>query len=450
MSRLTRGLFLILMLLSCASQAWAEFTLTPGITLRQEYNDNIYLDADNEEDDFITTLTPTLLVSWGTPRIDLSLDARIMFQKYANNSDEDRIGPGEADQGSTFNALVRVIPDIFFLRVSDTYQRVPIDEGDRGGEGNNSVNLTDSNRLTINPYLQFVPLSDLQLKLGYAYENLWYGNEDSNDPGEDDSGVDDSESHEFSLALTKPLSARVAITLSGSRLLYRPKDPSERWYLLGEQEGTYEYDRDSVRVVLDYQVSDTLRLSGGYGHSWLDYDVREDTDSDIWEVSADYELSSTLTTGIAYSSDYSVSVEDGPSEHDRLSAYLAYDDRMEIRLSVFVANQDYVEIDRQSDSYGGDISGTLPFTDRYGLDWGLSYDKYDESSSELRLAGTGDSISLIDTSEEYDRYGVRLAFYYDISMGRLSAGYIYTRNESDSDESDYTNNILYLQASLTF
>jgi hypothetical protein len=57
---------------------------------------------------------------------------------------------------------------------------------------------------------------------------------------------------------------------------------------------------------------------------------------------------------------------------------------------------------------------------------------------------------VIDTSEEYDRYGAHLAFYYDISMGRLSAGWNWTRNESDQDDEDYTNNIVYLQASLTF
>ena len=223
---------------------------------------------------------------------------------------------------------------------------------------------------------------------------------------------------------------------------------------------------DSVRLGLDYQVSEKLHVSGGYGHSWLDYDVREDTESDIWDASADYEISSTVTTGIAYSFTYSVSVEDGPSERDNLSAYLAYDDRMQIRLSLFMASEDYVEIDRQNDSYGGDLSGTVPLTDRFGLNWGLSYANYDESSSELRLERIniplppnsvipGDSITIIvprviDTSEEYDRYGARLAIYHDISLGQLSVGYIYTRNESDLDDEDYTNNIVYLQASLTF
>jgi len=462
MGRLSRGLLLVILLQASASQVWAEFTLTPGISLRQEYNDNIFLEEENEEDDFITSVTPTLLMKWEKPRIDLSLDARITFQKYAYNSDEDRVGPGEADQGSTFNALVRVIPDVFFLRVSDTYQRVPIDEGDRGGEGNNSVNLTDSNRLTINPYLQFMPLGDLQLTLGYVYENIWYGNEDGNAPGEDDNDMDDAESHEYSLVLTKPLSARMSLSLNGSHLQYQPKNPAET-YVVNKGAGAYEYDRDTVRIGLNYQVTEQLQVSGGYGHSWLDYDAREDIDTDIWDASADYEFSNTLVAGIAYSLSYSVSVADGPSERNHLSAYIAYDDRTQIRLSMFVASEDYVEIDRKSDSYGGDLVGSLPFTDKFGLSWGLRYTNYDESGSELRLINVppppnsaipGDSVMVvprvIDTSEEYDRYDARLALYYDTRLGRLSAGYIYTLNESDLDENDYTNNLLYLQATLTF
>jgi hypothetical protein len=96
----------------------------------------------------------------------------------------------------------------------------------------------------------------------------------------------------------------------------------------------------------------------------------------------------------------------------------------------------------------------------------LRYSNYDESSSELRLERItiplppnsvipGDSVTVIvprviDTSEKYDRYGANLSLYYDISMGQLSAGYTYTLNESDLDDEDYTNNIVYLQASLSF
>ncbi len=215
--------------------------------------------------------------------------------------------------------------------------------------------------------------------------------------------------------------------------MYRPKDPTETYTVDGE--GTYEYDEDNVRIGLSYQVSERLQIEGGYGHSWLDYDVREDTDSSVWDAKADYEISSTVKTGIAYVKSYTVTVEDGPSDSDRITAHVAYDDRMNIRLSAFISKEEYVEIDRKNDSFGGDLGGTFPFTDKTGLDWGLRYANYDQSGFE---------------AEEYDRYGARLALYYDISLGRLSLGYTYTRNESDLDDEDYTNNIVFLAANFTF
>jgi hypothetical protein len=423
----------MVLLLGCASQSWAAFSLVPGITFREEYNDNIYLDADDEEDDYITTVAPSLLMKWEGPRIDLSLDARIMFQDYANNSDEDRIGPGEADQGSTFNALVKIVPDIIFLRVSDSYSRVALDEGDRGAEGNNSVNLTDSNLLEVNPYLQFQLMSDLQATVGYIYSNQWYGNEDENDPGEEDDEGDDAESHTYNVGLTKALSSRIALSLNGEHHEYRPKDPVKTFVV--DEEGAYEFDKDSVRVGLSYQVNERLHLEGGYGHSWLNYDVRKDVDSDTWDVSADYEISSTLKAGISYAKDYEVTVEDGPSDRDKYSAYLEYDDRIKFRVSAFMTKDEYVEIDRENDSFGGDLNSTLPFTDKSGVMLGLNYTNYDQSGVE---------------AEEYDRYGAICSLYYDISRGRLSLGYTYTRNDSDLEDEDYTNNIAFLAASLSF
>ena len=42
----TLGIFCFLL----SSPVWAEFKLTPSISLREEYDDNIFLTADDEED----------------------------------------------------------------------------------------------------------------------------------------------------------------------------------------------------------------------------------------------------------------------------------------------------------------------------------------------------------------------------------------------------------------
>ncbi|MDT8422102.1 MAG: TIGR03016 family PEP-CTERM system-associated outer membrane protein, partial [Desulfuromonadales bacterium] len=261
-----RMLTLTAAILFCTSQVHAEFTLTPGVDLHVEYNDNLFLDSDNEEDDVITTVAPNLALTWQTARLDVSLFASIGMEKYLDHTEEDRIG-ADATQTSSLDALANVYRDLLFLRVSDSYARVPIDEGGRGGEGNRTTNLTDSNTFEVNPYLQFELMKNTRMRLGYTYQNLWY---------EEDEG-DDAVNHFHYANVTSELSARTSLSLSGAYDQYRPKDPDEV-LRIGEG-GRYDYDRKSASIGLSYQATDRLRLNGQYGHTWLDYTVRSDSDA---------------------------------------------------------------------------------------------------------------------------------------------------------------------------
>lgn len=428
-----------------ASLVHAEFTIVPGVDLRMEYNDNIFLDSADEEDDLISTIAPNISLDWETSRLDVSFYGRLSMEKYMDHTDEDRIG-ADANQASRLDALARVYRELFFVRISDSYQRVPINERGRGGEGNRNINLTDSNQFQFNPYLQFQPMKDTRVQLGYTYENLWY---------EEDEG-DDAESHLHTASISKELSARVSLSLSGSFLQYRPKDPEE--VLLFGEGGAYDYDRESVSVGLTYQATERLRLNGQYGHTWLDYGVRADSDADTWSAGADYEISSNYTAGIQYSNDYVVSVEDGPSETERLMAYLAYDERFSLQFSLFTSSRNFVEIGRSTDSYGGELSGDLPFNEKVGVTGLLRYTNYDDSGIEATptLIIIDNSIVIITPgsslieAEQYDRYSMRFSLYYATRLGRISAGYIYNHENSDLDNADYTNNIVFLDASLKF
>ena len=113
----------------------------------------------------------------------------------------------------------------------------------------------------------------------------------------------------------------------------------------------------------------------------------------------------------------------GTTKNNQYSAYLQYDDRFTLNFTLFVRNSKYVEIDREDDSYGGSLSGELPFNDRVGVTGLLRYANFDQTG-------------LFD--EQYDRYSARFSLYYEIRQGRVSTGYIYNRNDSDLNDSDYT------------
>ncbi len=178
-----------------------------------------------------------------------------------------------------------------------------------------------------------------------------------------------------------------------------------------------------------------MKLQGSYGHTWVDYEVKRKGDTDIWSASVDYEISSDYTVGTQYTKSVDISVDDGLSKNDRYSAYLEYDDRFTINFTLFGGSSDYVEIDREDDTYGGSLSGELPFNDKVGVTGLLSYTNFDRTGLD---------------EEEYDRYSTRFSLYYETRLGRISTGYTYNKNDSDLDSEDYTSNIVFINASLQF
>ncbi len=75
----------------------AEFRLVPSLSLKGEYNDNIFYSERDKVDDFITTITPGLELVNRTEKLDLNLLGRLNVLRYAdtdelNNVDQDYLG----------------------------------------------------------------------------------------------------------------------------------------------------------------------------------------------------------------------------------------------------------------------------------------------------------------------------------------------------------------------
>lgn len=408
------ALLIVSMLLS--SVAWGELHIVPTLSLREEYNDNIFLERDKESD-FITFVQPSLLFDWNTKLFDLSLDLGLVYEKYLHHSDEDDLRPSSGSQLESIFSLYR---DVLFLRVSDTYERVPIDDSEKGGVGNQLVNLTDSNRLMVNPYLLFKPLRTLQARFDYKYENIWY---------QDDAG-DDAEYHHYIATLTQELSPRISANLGGGYTQYRPRNASQS---LLDDSGEQEYDRSYISLGLLWQINERLAMRGEVGSTWLDYEFSEDYDSPMYGAQIDYQLSRVFTLGAAYRDDISASVEEGAKHDQKYSAYLSYSDRSTVKLGIFQSRDKYLETDRRDDSWGVTLNGETPLTNKKGLIWLLSYTDYEEQ--DLR---------------DYDRIGGRIEFYHQLRTGRLSCGYTYNRSNSSLNDEDYNNNIVFIQLALTW
>lgn len=67
-------------------------TLTPSLSVSERYDDNIFQQSSNTEDDFVTTLTPGLRLRYN-PSADtlFDLDYRIAIERFADHTDQNQI-----------------------------------------------------------------------------------------------------------------------------------------------------------------------------------------------------------------------------------------------------------------------------------------------------------------------------------------------------------------------
>jgi hypothetical protein len=64
-----------------------EFILTPSISMKEEFNDNIFMTEKDKKDDFITTISPGIELVNKTERLYLNLYARLDNLIYAQNDE---------------------------------------------------------------------------------------------------------------------------------------------------------------------------------------------------------------------------------------------------------------------------------------------------------------------------------------------------------------------------
>lgn len=81
------GVAAVLATLMPAGASAYEFRLVPSVAAREEYNDNIFFTQEDAVDSWITTVTPGLLMSGRTERMDAALSGDASWLWYSEDSD---------------------------------------------------------------------------------------------------------------------------------------------------------------------------------------------------------------------------------------------------------------------------------------------------------------------------------------------------------------------------
>jgi len=414
------------------AKAGAESSISPALALREEYNDNIGLTRDNRIDDFITSVHPSLAISLKSRAIDLSADYGFNLRFYAHNSEHNQMR-----QRANLATKLTLLPERLFIKVSDDYERVPIDQRNQVALDNLFVNLTDVNHLTVNPYLEYPITSTLKFTAGYTYQNVWYDNPIG----------DDSDDHSATAGLNKQFGERLSVNCSYAYRWHRPRQ-------------TNEYDSQTESIGAAVQVTPKFSLNGSVGYTEINYkdDIKtffvlrvispntiavssvqinaapSDTSSLIWNAQANYRLTELFSVGVGYSRSFADSVYEGSVKSDNLNGSVSYSGVVPITVSGFMSKSNYIITGREDRSFGAIVTASVPMSSR--LTCGLD--------------GTYTHYNFQPDNEKVDRYGFRIGIDYRIAIATLGIGYTWNLSDSSFPVRDYYNNILFAQAKFTF
>jgi hypothetical protein len=439
-------------LLSAGAPAFAKLEITPGVSVREEYNDNIFLTRTDREDDFITKISPSLSLRYAIQPIDLSLDYSLDFKFYGEHSDLNETSIGET-QSLQFQNQVRPLKYLF-IDFSDTYKRVPVDVRRPVAFDNVSVNMTDSNIFSVSPYVILPLTSTTSITTGYAYSNIWYKNEDSVD----------FDSHSVYLALNKEFSPRISGALKSDYYAYRPK----------EIDG---YDRYSGSVALKYQVSSNFSSWGEVGYSYLDFSESTNEETTTWNAGSEYKLNilGGSSLGVSYSSFFSETEGIVAQQKPMGQYYVRYinpQNNQPVQTGPFTA----YTIENKTTTIGAAKTKTLAFyitaeqpvkitvNSYYSVEEELISERKDEmigvsvninkdlsEKMSISFNSTLENQKFLPGTEKNWLCSFGSSFNYKLSrMITASLGYTYNNRNSNIDSNDFHNNIFWLQSAVTF
>jgi hypothetical protein len=149
----------------------AESRIEAGISLGEEYNDNIFLAPQGRSSDFISRIVPSINYLYKAPLWDWSVNAFYEYRYYTRF--HDYVTQNNIPNLNLANQT-RIKDEYIFLDVKDTYSRTSLDPTRNYTQESTFVNQTDTNVLTVNPYFIMKPTSQMTVTAGYVYLNTWY------------------------------------------------------------------------------------------------------------------------------------------------------------------------------------------------------------------------------------------------------------------------------------
>jgi hypothetical protein len=225
------------------------FTLTPSVTITEEFNDNIFIDNDRREWDFITGITPGLALTFEDATRRLSAAYSFTAELFARETDESHAFDRQSFVG---DAVWRVSPQLT-LSLADTFA-FTTDTNLIGTEGvSTGRDRAWTNALSGGAAWQFDRLTALRGGLGWTVERF------------DDRDLQDSDVYRAETVLDRRLSPLLTASV-GYEFAYFDIDREERTTV------------HTPRLGVAWEVTPTITLSLDGGPS---FELKEDSSTRV-------------------------------------------------------------------------------------------------------------------------------------------------------------------------
>jgi predicted porin len=279
----------------------ARWSLTPRIYVEEMYDDNIFLTETNEENDFVTTVSPGINFTYETPTENVSLDYEYRRSLYSDFNELDfsqhrARGDARKDFGARFSAGIREtfissedpleysrietfeVPSVRQRRRNRYIRNILEPEATyRFGENrsftlgyrnnllrNDEDDIADLDENTINGRLNYRINVRNGFEISSRYSTINYDSTTPPEPSRDSDGYEIGGRYIYYFNPT--LSAYV-----GYRYYKRDFDK--------ESPGFTDYDVHSPGAGFNWDVRETITVSGSAGYSHRDADNRDDEDT---------------------------------------------------------------------------------------------------------------------------------------------------------------------------
>ena len=401
--------FLLWFMIGQTGYVFAKTDLTSSLGIREEYDDNIFLEPDQKVHDFITLVTPGLNVASDNKRVRASLDYQLDLRFYQNNSKQDQTSLRESQR---LRADAVFFPERdFTINFLDDYSSVVIDERLASSANNPFINKANRNLLEIKPAYRLRQFKKVEPGIAYRYRDVNFTR----------GGGDDSESQRLDTDILFKASQNLRFTARyGMEQFHSPTSD--------------DYDRQDVFLGLEADPRSTVKLGFEVGRGWIDVEKENSSSSLLVNTRLNLQFSPRTKAAIDYRQNFLDSVENGLVKEQRGETILSYvTKKAKMEFQIFATRNDYQELAREDRSLGLRLTSDLSLDRRtsLGVSGFQTWYRFEQATAGV---------------DDVSRYGVETWLAYQLRILNLRAGYRYEENNSELESNDYVSNFAYVEA----